>query len=173
MKGDTALLVHLAFFDTGLLGKPVVTTAPFGSPDLTALVCVIGTAVPFVVNRTSAVVTKYHNKHDIPCNSSSHCYYELPGSTQARHTYQQARPQTNSPSNPQIPWILCWMCSKHSKQDRTWIPRPIRRHSHVMYQTINNNVAYSPPLIQGPKPNLPTDASSAAAILTHQETHCL
>ena len=39
------------------------------------------------------------------------------------------------------------------------------------YQTVNNNVSYSPPLIHGPEPSLPTNASSAAAILTHQETH--
>ena len=45
MKGDTALLVHLTFFDTGPLGKPVVTRTPFGSPDLTALAYVIGTAI--------------------------------------------------------------------------------------------------------------------------------
>jgi hypothetical protein len=32
-------------------------------------------------------------------------------------------------------------------------------------------VPFEPPLIQGPEPSLPITATSAAAILTHQETH--
>jgi hypothetical protein len=39
------------------------------------------------------------------------------------------------------------------------------------FLTVNNNVPFAPPLIQGIEPSLPITATSAAAILTHQESH--